>query len=66
MKNVPCGQNMGHGSSCTEGYLCDSCNAILELNKQIKKYGWHSPGCPAADASVCEICNCGFDKVLED
>ena len=36
MSIVPCGANMGHGSSCTEGYLCDSCKRIAELQAQLK------------------------------
>lgn len=37
MYSVPCGQNMGHGSSCTDGYLCDSCERIVELEAQVAK-----------------------------
>ena len=37
MSIVPCGANMGHGSSCTEGYLCDSCKRIAELEAQLAK-----------------------------
>ena len=35
MYKVPCGNNMGHGSSCTEGYLCNACLHIEELEAQL-------------------------------
>ncbi len=31
MTEIPCGRVMGHGESCTEGYLCDSCVRIKQL-----------------------------------
>ena len=37
MYKVPCGNNMGHGSSCTEGYLCNACLHIEELEAQERK-----------------------------
>ena len=39
MYKVPCGQNMGHGSSCTDGYLCDSCERITELEAKLAEIG---------------------------
>jgi len=28
---IPCGRVLGHGLSCSEGYYCDQCEYILEL-----------------------------------
>ncbi len=28
---IPCGQTLGHGESCCEGHLCDSCQEIVAL-----------------------------------
>lgn len=29
--NIPCGRVMGHGESCSTGYLCDSCQALSRM-----------------------------------
>jgi hypothetical protein len=28
---IPCGQTLGHGKSCSEGYLCEQCSEIEQL-----------------------------------
>lgn len=38
MYKVPCGNNMGHGSSCTEGYLCNACLHIEELEAELENF----------------------------
>ena len=38
---------------------------IAELQAQLKKYGWHVAGCPAFDATTCDVCDCGFEQALE-
>jgi hypothetical protein len=37
MSKVPCGTNMGHGASCTIGYLCDACHHIEEQQAQVER-----------------------------
>ena len=32
---MSCGGNMGHGSSCVDGYLCDSCLRIGKLEGKL-------------------------------
>ena len=38
---------------------------VEELQAQLKKYGWHVAGCPAFDATTCDVCDCGFEQALE-
>lgn len=34
---VPCRQGMGHGESCTEGYLCSGCAEVTRLRAVIEQ-----------------------------
>ena len=31
MNKIPCGRVLGHGESCCDGHLCDTCERILRL-----------------------------------
>lgn len=35
MSRIPCRKTLGHGESCCDGYLCDSCREILNLRRRI-------------------------------
>lgn len=32
---IPCGQTLGHGERCQDGYMCDQCAYIIELEERI-------------------------------
>jgi hypothetical protein len=32
---IPCGQTVGHGESCSEGYLCAGCAEVERLRAQL-------------------------------
>lgn len=31
---IPCGRVLGHGDSCVEGHLCDSCQELLIIRSE--------------------------------
>lgn len=31
---IPCGRVLGHGDSCVDGHLCDSCQALLVIRAE--------------------------------
>ena len=33
---IPCGRTLGHGESCVEGYLCDVCENVRYMEKQLE------------------------------
>jgi hypothetical protein len=38
MIRIPCGRVMGHGESCSDGYLCDSCKALSITRRLIIEF----------------------------
>ncbi len=38
-QGVPCGMTLGHGQSCSDGYLCDGCSLRLEAINTIARLG---------------------------
>jgi hypothetical protein len=36
-KVVPCGRTLGHGESCSEGYLCEACDLLIKAADEIER-----------------------------
>jgi hypothetical protein len=34
-KGVPCGRTLGHGESCSKGYLCEGCSLRNEAANEL-------------------------------